>query len=107
MTGTSEYLAISWCGTLVSTHAWGARRRAYLDLRVVANARKYALRHTADDTCGVTDALIHAELDILLAQEEGAPTKKIRGSLCADPCARAAFGKEEGDGLVLQRFRTP
>ena len=81
------------------------RQGAYRDLRVVADAREDALGHSADDPRRVAHALIDAKLDILFAQEEGASSKQVCCCLCADPCTRTTFGKEEGNSLVLKWVR--
>ena len=81
-----------------------ANWRAHLDLLVVADAGKYALTHAAENTGGVAGGLVHAELDVLAAEEEGAATEEDGGRLCGDAGAGAALREEEGDGLVEERL---
>jgi hypothetical protein len=77
---------------------------AYLDFLVVADAGKDALTHAAEDAGGVAGGLVHAELDVLAAEEEGAATKEDGGCLRGDAGAGAALCKDEGNRLVKERL---
>ena len=75
-----------------------------LDFLVATDACKDALTHTTEDTSRVPRGLVHAELDVLAAKEEGAATKQDGGCLCGDSRAGAALGEDEGDRFVKQRL---
>lgn len=69
---------------------------------MVTDAGKDALTHAAENTGGVAGGLVHAELDVLATEEEGAATQEDGGCLCGDACAGAAFCKDEGNRFVKE-----
>jgi hypothetical protein len=81
-----------------------AGQRAHLDFRVLADAREDALAHAADDARGVARALVHAELDVVAAEEEGAAAEDTRRGFRRDAGARGALAEEKGDVLVEERL---
>lgn len=67
---------------------------------MVTDTSKDALAHPANDAGRIAGALVHAELDVFAAEEEGASAEEDGAGLGCDACAGAALGEEEGDGLV-------
>lgn len=77
--------------------------KAYLDLGMRADTGHDTIDHTTDNLCGILEGLIHAQLDIILAQEHGMTTQQRRRGLTRDSGPRASFREEQRHGLMLER----
>ena len=75
----------------VCTGATTRMNNAYLDFLVVTDASKDALTHATEDAGRVARGLVHAELDVLATEKEGASTEQDGSCLCGDACACAAL----------------
>ena len=73
----------------VGRGAEGAAERVYLNFKVVVDSDKDSPAHVANDARRVAPELVHVELDVLPADEQGLTTKHCRAHLHRDPCARA------------------
>ena len=71
---------------------------------MLADAGEDALAHAADDARSVARGLVHAELDVLAAEEQRAAAEQHRRGLCCDAGAGAAFREDQRDGLVEERL---
>lgn len=76
----------------------------YLNLRMVSNTSKDALRHPTNDASRVPIRLIHAKLDILLPQKKRTSTQELSTRLSSNTSPSAPFRKDERDSFVEQRL---